>query len=73
MSKASTTTLKAQVVADYGCGILAAPAVAILWAAQTVAELYGLELAKAELEIVNRYRERMGQTVAVPSYGDPLF
>jgi hypothetical protein len=73
VNKSKRGLLKALVLTEYGCGILVAPSVAILWAAQILADRHGVDLAKKELASVNRYRERMGVCTAFPSYGDRLF
>jgi hypothetical protein len=70
---ATATKLEAVLTDRYRVSLLAAPAIAVLWAAERLAQEVGLEAAQAELTAANRLRERAGKMPAVPEYGTPLF
>jgi hypothetical protein len=56
--------------ARYAVGIVAAPAYAVLWAAESIADT---ATAKKELRKANRLREKHGAMPAYPEYGTRLF
>lgn len=55
---------------EYGVGLLAAPPVAVLWAADRIENT---EEAKKELKAANAQRSRYGVMPAYPEYGTRLF
>jgi len=55
---------------EYGVGIAAAPVVAVLWAAEKIADR---RTAKAELSRANAIRALHGKPLAHVPYGHPLF
>lgn len=55
---------------EYGVGLLAAPAYAVLWAAE---QIENAEEAKKELEAANAHRNRFGVISAYPEFGSRLF
>lgn len=57
----------------YGVGLADAPALAVIWAACQLADMEGVEVAKAELSEVNKFREQAGKVPAYPPYGSKLF
>ena len=54
----------------YDTNILAAPPIAIIWAAEWIKDL---AKAKAELKAANAKREKAGIIPAYPEYGSRLF
>ena len=65
--------LAAVLESRYGVGAVAAPPVAVLWAAEHLAESEGFAVAKAQLSALNRVRERHGRIPAYAPWGSPLF
>lgn len=57
----------------YEVGPLAAPTIAVLWAAERLCEAEGSDVAKQELSALNRLREKRGRMPAYAPYGSPLF
>ena len=68
-----TPSLSSILSERYRVTVLTSPAVAILWAADRLAETAGLEAAQVALSAANRERERAGVIPAYPEYGTPLF
>ena len=57
----------------YGVGLLAAPAVAVIWAAEFMAAEHGADAARKALATANRKREKAGVIPAYVPYGRLLF
>jgi hypothetical protein len=58
---------------DYGVGAVAAPWVAVLWAAEAVASEVSADVAANALKQVNALRKRFGAFTDCPRYGTDLF
>ena len=57
----------------YGVSVFSSPPIAIVWAAEHLAQVEGVAVAKAELSEANRRRERAGKRPAYVDFGHILF
>ena len=57
----------------YGVTVFNAPPVALIWAAEFMAQRDGIATAKRELSEANRRRDKAGKPLAHVDFGHPLF
>lgn len=57
----------------YGVTVEEAGPISVVWAAEHLMELEGVDVAKKQLRAVNRRREKLGKRPAYVDYGHPLF
>ena len=57
----------------YGVTVFNSPPEAVIWAAEHLARIEGVERAKAELSEANLSRERAGKRPGYVDFGHPLF
>lgn len=68
-----TTTIDKVLEDLYGVTVFSSPPLAIIWAAEHLAKVEGVERAKAELSAANRRRERAGKRPGYVDFGHLLF
>jgi hypothetical protein len=68
-----TTTLTATLANRYGVTVLTAPAEAIEWAAEHIADTIGASAAAAAWRKANARRARAGLYTSIPAYGSKLW
>lgn len=66
-------TIEGVLKSRYGVTRDKADPTTIIWAADHVAKSVGYPAAAKQLSALNRWRERMGKTIAAPAYGTKLF
>jgi len=71
--RGNPSTLERLLASQYDVSLLAAPAYAVLWAAEKLSKSAGVAVARRELAAANRKREKAGRVPAYPPYESALF